>query len=66
MDAEGCGVLKDLVVAHMWANVAGASGYEFAREFREDLESLMTREDISRATELARTCMASNYRECGP
>ena len=25
----------------------------------------MTREDISRATELARTCMASNYRACG-
>lgn len=33
---------------------------------REGVEGLMTRTQIERATELARTCMASNYRDCGP
>ena len=33
---------------------------------RDGVEGLMTRPQIERATELARTCMASNYRECGP
>ena len=61
----GGGVLEDPVLAHMWYNIAGANGKEPARGRREGLESVMTREDISRATELARRCMASNYQECG-
>ena len=64
--ARGIGVLADLVLAHMWYNIAGANGHELARELRESLESMITREDIGRATELARTCMASNYWDCGP
>ena len=62
----GEGVLKDSVLAHMWLNIAGANGDEGARENRDTLERDMTRAEISRATELARTCMDSDYQDCAP
>ena len=64
--ASGEGVLKDSVLAHMWLNIAGANGREFAREWRGRLEPDMTRAEINHATELARTCMASDYQDCEP
>ena len=64
--AFGEGVLKDAVLAHMWSNIAGANGNEAARELRDNLERDMTRAEISRATELARTCMTSDYKDCEP
>ena len=66
MYALGRGVLKDSVRAHMWFNIAGANGDEAARELRDNLEDDMTRAEISRATELARTCMTSDYQNCEP
>ena len=62
--ANGEGVLKDSVLAHMWFNIAGANGNEAAREGRDNLERDMTRDEITRATELARACMASDYQNC--
>ena len=64
--AFGQGVLKDSVLAHMWYNIAGANGNEAARKLRDNLEDDMTRAEISRATELARACMASDYQDCEP
>ena len=64
--AKGQGVLKDSVRAHMWFNIAGANGNEAARKQRDNLEADMTRAEISRATELARACMASVYQACEP
>ena len=64
MYANGRGVLKDSVLAHMWYNIAGANGNEAARELRDSLERDMTRAEVSRATELARVCMASDYQDC--
>ena len=64
--AQGQGLLKDSVGAHLWLNIAGANGHEGARELRDTLERDMSRAEISRATELARTCMASNYQDCAP
>ena len=61
---NGEGVLKDSVLAHMWFNIAGANGNEAAREGRDNLERDMTRDEITRATELARACMASDYQNC--
>ena len=61
---NGEGVLKDSVLAHMWFNIAGANGSETARESRDNLERDMTRDEITRATELARACMASDYQDC--
>ncbi|MDE2772197.1 MAG: tetratricopeptide repeat protein [Gemmatimonadota bacterium] len=66
MYANGRGVPADLVLAHMWSNLAVANGDGRARRIRERLEWRMTPEDISRATDLARLCFASGYRECGP
>ena len=63
---NGQGVLKDSVLAHMWSNIAGTNGNEAARKQRDNLEDDMTRAEISRATELARTCMASDYQDCEP
>ena len=64
--ANGQGVLKDSVLAHMWYNIASANGNEAARKLRDNLEDDMTRAEISRATELARTCMTSDYKDCDP
>ena len=66
MYAEGKGVFKDSVFAHMWFNIAAANGDETARESRDAIELEMTRDEIRRATELARTCMASDYQNCEP
>ena len=66
MYAVGQGVRKDSVLAHMWFNIAGANGNEAARKQRDNLEDDMTRAEISRATELARACMASDYQDCEP
>ena len=66
MAAEQGHVEAQFNLGGRYDNGAGANGYEPARELREDLEALMTQEDTSRATELARMCMASNYRECRP
>ena len=67
MYAAGEGVLKkDSVLAHMWSNIAGANGNARARKLRDILEVGMTRADVSRATELARVCMTSDYQDCEP
>ena len=66
MYTTGQGVLKDLVQAHMWLNVASANGFVNAGRDRDNLERDMTSEDFSHATELARVCMASDYQECWP
>ena len=66
MYSNGEGVLKDFVLAHTWFNIAGANGNEAARELRDSLERDMTRAEVSRATELARACMTSDYQDCEP
>ena len=48
----------------MWHNIAGANGSEIAREWRDTIEDDMTATQIARATELARTCMDSDYENC--
>ena len=64
---NGKGVPQDLVRAHMWVNIAGTNGDETSsRNARDALESDMTRAEVSRATELARVCMTSDYQDCEP
>ena len=57
-------VPTDFVLAHMWLNIAAANGHEDAALGRTGLELIMTAADVSRATELAGACMASDYRDC--
>ena len=60
-------VLENYVLAHMWFNISSANDRDFGGGFLRDyVEAKMTRAEISRATELARACMASDYQACEP
>ena len=52
--ANGEGVPQDYVTAHMWINLAAATGNENAREAREIVAASMTREQIAEAQARAR------------
>ena len=58
-------VVRDRVLAHMWFNIfsANAGG---SLGLWDTFERSMTREEILRASELARECMESNYKSCEP
>jgi uncharacterized protein len=61
----GNGVIKDNVTAHMWYNIASANGFEAAGIWRDEIAKNITTSDISKATAMARECMASDYKKCG-
>ena len=52
-------------MAHMWYNVASANGSKEAAEWRDEIAGQMTNADISKAQQMARECMSSNYQNCG-
>ena len=58
------GVSKDIVMAHMWFNIASAAGHSSAGKNRDMVENDMNREQIAEATRWAQTCMASDYADC--
>ena len=58
MYARGDGVPKDIVQAHAWFNIAGASGYELAKETLATIEKSMTPEQKAEAMKLARELFA--------
>ncbi len=49
----GYGIPVDWVHAHAWSNLAAAQGHEEAREYRDELQDLMTREQVIRAQRMA-------------
>jgi hypothetical protein len=60
----GSGVLQDDVYAHMWFNIAASSGHKNAPEYRDMVAKRMTPSQIERAQDLARECVAKNYKGC--
>jgi TPR repeat protein len=67
--AEGKGVLKDPITAHMWYNIGSANASNgmagtLAPVYRDNIERIMTPEQIADATKRAKVCMASNYQDC--
>ena len=62
MYEKGNGVLQDNLTAHMWYNISSANGGISGRDW---VAGLMTASDISKATAMARECMASGYKKCG-
>ena len=54
MYALGEGVPQDAVQAYAWFNIAAAQGFQPAKGAREAMAKSMTREEISRAQQLAR------------
>ena len=63
--AIGEGVVQDNVLAHMWFNIAGSKGLARAGEMRDIIVDSMTPSDISTVQQLARECVANNYKNCG-
>jgi len=61
----GQAVLQSNVMAHMWYNIASANGRSKSGEWRDERARLMSQADISKAREMARECMSSNYQNCG-
>ena len=57
MYQDGQGVAQDFVIAHMWLNIAAASGHSDAAETRDLVADQMTSEDISKAQKMAREWM---------
>jgi len=65
MYATSRGVLQDDKKAHMWWNIARANGEkENADHNIKSITQRMTPADIAKAQDMARQCMASNYRDC--
>ena len=65
MNENGTGVVQNYVRAHMWYNVASANGDGRGARWRDKIAIQMTREDISKAQEMARVCISSRYKDCG-
>ena len=55
MYATGEGVPEDYVVAYAWWNLAAAQGNEMAMEYKDDIRTRMTPDQIARAQELSAT-----------
>ena len=64
MYGNGEGVLADYKRAHMWLNIARYNGLKKAGDAIELVERNMTGSDISRAQDMAKRCVASDYKDC--
>ncbi len=62
--AKGEGVPKDYAIAHMWFNISASNGSEWGEKLRDGIVSLMTPTQIEKAEDLARACIAKNYKGC--
>jgi len=60
MYATGQGVLEDYVYAHMWWNIAAASGNKKAFKDRDRIAKRMTPSQLAKAQDLARNFVAGN------
>lgn len=64
MHVLGLGIEQDYVRAHMWFNIAAAAGDADSVKTRNIIAASMTREQISRAQEMAKICTVKNYKNC--
>ena len=64
MYARGEGIIKDDILAHMWLNISASKGNKTAAKNRDMAEKKMTSADITWATQKAKLCLKSNYKEC--
>ena len=62
--ANGVGTYRDPVKAHMWFNIAAASGYANAAQSRDSLAAVMAEGEITRAQQRAKACLDSNLLGC--
>ena len=62
--AKGLGVLKDHRRAYMWWNLASHNGNKKAVKNKNKIAKRMTPADISKAQDMSRLCLESNYADC--
>ncbi len=61
---NGDGVIQDYVRAHMWYNISASNGIETASEKRDNTTKKMTPSQLEKAQDLARACVAKDYKGC--
>jgi len=61
---KGKGVIQNYVHSHKWWNIAATQGDKLAAENRSMVEKRMTATQIEKAQELARECVAKDYKGC--
>jgi len=64
MYSSGKGVIQNYTLAHMWWNISASQGDKDATKNRDNLAKKMTLSQIEKAQELARECVAKNYKDC--
>ena len=64
MYSKGEGVLTDTKRAYMWYNLASYNGEKIAGENKDNIAKQMTPADISKAQDMSRRCLESNYTDC--
>ena len=64
MFAQGQGVIQDYIFAHMWWNIAASLGFKEGAENRDIVGKMMTPSQLEKAQDLARECVAKNYKDC--
>jgi TPR repeat protein len=64
MHELGQGVLQNNIYAYMWYDIAASNSHTRAAKNRGKTARYMTASDISKAQELAKECVAKNYKGC--
>ena len=64
MYSNGDGVPRSNIMAHMWYEIASTNGHSEADELRDERAGLMNSADISKAQQMARECITSDYQNC--
>lgn len=64
MHELGQGVLQNNIYAYMWYDIAASNSHKRAAKNRGNTARYMTTSNISKAQELARECVAKNYKGC--
>ena len=60
----GQGIPQDNIYAHMWYSIAASNGFDGANQRRDVVAKRMTPADISKSGQLARECVAKDYKGC--
>ena len=64
MYRDGNGVTQDLILSHMWFNIARENGVAKAAEKMAAVEGSMTEAQIKAAVQKAGACFNSKYKTC--
>ena len=62
--ARGLASTQDFERAHMWFNIAAASGHQSGLKFRERISTRMSRNAVSNAQKMAKICVEKALRGC--